>query len=101
MDQQCSSLPAAERGGPTGKLFSQPRDTCDCGARVLEFFTCRNCGTAYCRAYTNNVDDPDFLWPEPGGAFRTLTGQFDELAPIDLLLEKPVSLMRWNRRNTT
>ncbi|MDY7026756.1 MAG: Zn-binding domain-containing protein [Spirochaetota bacterium] len=90
MDQQCSSLPAAERGGPTGKLFSQPRDTCDCGARVLEFFTCRNCGTAYCRAYTNNVDDPDFLWPEPGGAFRTLTGQFDELAPIDLLLEKPV-----------
>lgn len=90
MDPQCSSLPTAERGGPTGKLFSQPRDTCDCGARVLELFTCRNCGTAYGRAYTNNVDDPDFLWPEPGGAFRTLTGQFDELAPIDLLLERPV-----------
>lgn len=92
MDPQCSCLPDSERGGPTGKLYSQPRDTCECGARVLELFTCRKCGTAYGRAYTNNVDDPDFLWAEPGGAFRTLTGQFDELEPIDLLLEKPVFL---------
>ena len=92
MDPQCSCLSKVERGGPTGKLFSQPRDTCDCGARVLELYTCRNCGTAYGRAYTNNVDDPDFLWPEPGGAFRTISGHFDELAPIDLLLEKPVFL---------
>jgi ATP-dependent helicase YprA (DUF1998 family) len=90
MDPQCTSLPANECGGPTGKLFSQPRDTCDCGARVLELFTCRNCGTAYARAYTNDVDSPDFLWSEPGGAFRTILGQFDELAPIDLLLERPV-----------
>ena len=90
MDSECAKLPAEQRGGPTGKLFSQPRDTCDCGARVLELYTCRNCGTAYGRAYTNEVDDPDFLWSEPGGAFRTLTGQFDELAPIDLLLEEPV-----------
>ena len=90
MDSECAKLPAEQRGGPTGKLFSQPRDTCDCGARVLELYTCRNCGTAYGRAYTNDVDEPDFLWSEPGGAFRTLTGQFDELAPIDLLLEEPV-----------
>ncbi len=90
MDPQCASLPPDRRGGPAGMLFSQPRDTCDCGARVLELYTCRNCGTAYGRAYTNDVDDPNFLWSEPGGAFRTLSGQFDELAPIDLLLEKPV-----------
>ncbi|RJX20735.1 MAG: DEAD/DEAH box helicase [Desulforudis sp.] len=90
MDPQCSSLPTEQRGGPAGKLFSQPRDTCECGARVLELYTCRNCGTAYGRAYTNDVDEPNFLWSEPGGAFRTLTGQVDELAPIDLLLEKPV-----------
>jgi len=90
MDAQCTSLPPEQRGGPAGRLFSQPRDTCDCGARVLELYTCRNCGTAYARAYTNDVDDPNFLWPEPGGAFRTLSGQFDELAPVDLLLEKPV-----------
>ena len=91
MDPNCTSLPAAERGGPAGKLYSQPRDACECGARVLELFTCRNCGTAYARAYTNDVDDPDFLWAEPGGAFRTLAGFVDdELAPIDLLLEKPI-----------
>ncbi len=90
MDSKCTELPAAQRGGPAGKLFSQPRDACGCGARVLELYTCRNCGTAYGRAYTNEVDDPDFLWPESGGAFRTPTGQFDELAPVDLLLEEPV-----------
>lgn len=91
MDPNCMSLPAAERGGPAGKLYSQPRDTCECGARVLELFTCRNCGTAHARAYTNNVDDPDFLWAEAGSAFRTLAEGFvDELSPLDLLLEKPV-----------
>ena len=90
MDPQCSCLPQAKRGGPTGSLYSQPRDRCDCGARVLELYTCRNCGTAYGRAYTDNVDDPDYLWSEPGGAFRTLSGQLRELDPIDLLLEKPV-----------
>lgn len=90
MDPQCSALAPEQRGGPTGKLFSQPRDRCECGARVLELYTCRNCGTAYGRAYTNELDEPNFLWSEPGGAFRTLAGQFDELEPIDLLLESPV-----------
>ena len=89
MDPQCPSLPAVDRGGPTGKLFSQPRDACDCGARVMELYTCRNCGTAYARAYTDSVEDPNFLWSEAGGAFRTLSGQFNELSPIDLLLEPP------------
>jgi ATP-dependent helicase YprA (DUF1998 family) len=90
MDSQCSTLPKDKRGGPTGKLYSQPRDRCDCGARVLELFTCRNCGTAYARAYTDDITEPNFLWSEAGGAFRTLLGQFDELAPLDLLLEAPV-----------
>lgn len=91
MDPQCSALPPEQRGGACGRLFSQPRDACDCGARVLELFTCRNCGTAYARAYTNDIDNPDFLWPEAGGAFRTLSEEFDALAPIDLLLETPVN----------
>ena len=90
MDSKCTEVPPELRGGVAGKLFSQPRSTCDCGARVLELYTCRNCGTAYGRAYTDRVDDPDFLWAEPGGAFRTHSGQFDELSPIDLLLEEPV-----------
>jgi hypothetical protein len=28
MDPECTALPAHLKGGPTGKLFSQPRDTC-------------------------------------------------------------------------
>ncbi len=87
MDPQCSELPEDMRGGPTGKLYSQPRDTCNCGARVLELFTCRHCGTAYGRAYTENLEEPEYLWAEPGGAFRTLSGVLDELQPLDLLIE--------------
>lgn len=90
MDSNCPALGAEQRGGPCGKLFSQPRDTCDCGARVLELYTCRNCGSAYGRAYTDNLTEPDFLWSESGGAFRTLAGMYEELEPIDLLLEQPV-----------
>lgn len=90
MDPSCTMLTPEERGGPTGRIYSQPRDACDCGARVLELFTCRNCGTSYARAYTDNLDDPDFLWSEPGGEFRTLSDYVKELEPLDLLLEEPV-----------
>lgn len=91
MDAECSELATTEKGGPIGKLYAQPLESCPCGARVLELFTCRNCGTAYARAYTDNVLEPNFLWAEPGSAFRTFRGQMHELEPIDLLLEQPSS----------
>jgi Lhr-like helicase len=91
LDPGCSALDDEERGGPTGKLFSQPRDTCECGARVLELYTCRNCGAAYARAFTDNVAAPDFLWSEAGGAFRTEDGHVSELELIDILLEPPAT----------
>jgi ATP-dependent helicase YprA (DUF1998 family) len=90
MDPNCTSLPAAQRGGPAGKLYSQPRDRCECGARVLELFTCRSCGTAYARAYTDNIGEPDFLWAEPGSSFRTRASFIHEFSPLDLLLEEPI-----------
>lgn len=90
MDPYCTELPESQRGGLAGKLYSQPRNICNCGARVLELFTCRNCGSAYARAYTDNLDEPDFLWSEHGSAFRTYEGLYEELHPIDLLLEDPV-----------
>jgi len=91
LDPECVGLEEDERGGPTGKLYSQPRESCDdCGARVLELYTCRNCGTAYARAYTDNLEEPDFLWTEHGGTFTTSAGEYvSELEPIDLLLEEP------------
>jgi Lhr-like helicase len=90
MDPECSRIPESSRGGLGGKIYSQPIQTCDCGARVLELYTCRNCGSAYARAYTDNVEEPDFLWSEAGGAFRTISTTYEELEPLDLLLEKPI-----------
>ena len=89
MDAFCPEIDEQVQGGPTGKIYSQPRDRCDCGARVFELYTCRNCGTAYARAYTNDIEEPDYLWPEPGTGFRTASGELGELEPIDLLLEPP------------
>jgi len=91
MDSDCDSLPSEHRGqSPTGTLYSQPRDRCSCGSQVLELFTCRNCGAAYARAYTNDLLDPEFLWSEPGAAVRTSGGFTEEFEPLDLLLEAPM-----------
>lgn len=91
MDPSCSEINKAEKNGICGKMYSQPHNTCKCGARVLELYTCRNCGTAYARAYTDNIDDPTTLWPEPGQSTRVADGQTDPLLPLDLLLETPTS----------
>jgi len=47
MDEDCTELADDERSGICGKMYSQPRERCECGARVHEFFTCRFCGTGY------------------------------------------------------
>lgn len=92
MDQDCGGLMADEQGGPVGKLYGQPHEACDhCGARVFELYTCRNCGSAYARVYTDDLDEPDFLWAEAGAAFRTMSGNVEELMPLDILLEEPNS----------
>lgn len=46
-----------------GRLFSTPRLRCDCGARVFELLTHRDCGAAFIRGYLAN-EDGDFLWHE-------------------------------------
>ena len=90
MDPDCSKIADEEKDGICGKMYSQPRDTCECGSRVLELYTCRNCGTAYARAYTDDVDSPTALWPEPGQSIRTAHGQTAPLLSLDLLLEDPL-----------
>ena len=90
MDPDCTELPDDERNmGPIGKLYAQPRSTCACGARVFELYTCRNCGTAYARTYTDNATDPTYLWAEGGTAFDSVSGTAHTLKPLDLLLEPP------------
>jgi ATP-dependent helicase YprA (DUF1998 family) len=89
VDPECSLKDPAHNGSPVGALYSQPQASCDCGARVFELYTCRNCGSAYARAYTDDVEEPTFLWDEQGGGFLSVSGQVRELLPIDLLLEEP------------
>ena len=56
---------------------------------MLELYTCRNCGTAYARAYTDDVDIPTALWSEPGQRLRMAGGDTNPLLALDLLLEEP------------
>lgn len=88
MDKDCSHAdPIEDR--PAGRLFAQPRERCDCGAPVLEYFTCRHCGTSYARAYTNDVANPRYLWANEGERLQTSAGEIQALHPLDLLLEEP------------
>lgn len=91
LDPACSELDrtAVPDPGPIGQMYAQPRATCGCGARVFELFTCRHCGSAYARAYTNDVTDPSFLWHQQGGEFQSTSGPIPELHALDLLLEAP------------
>lgn len=87
-DPDCTASASSTRG-PVGKLYDQPRETCECGARVFELYTCRHCGSAYLRAYTDDLANPRSLWHEPGNSFQTATGPVPELLPLDLLVEEP------------
>lgn len=89
LDTECTVDRQGISQGPVGAMYGQPRSTCDCGARVFELFTCRECGTAYARAYTDDIANPSFLWQEPGNAFQAASGPVAQLEPLDLLLEEP------------
>jgi hypothetical protein len=89
MDASCRELAEEERSGFCGKMYSQPRERCECGARVHEYYTCRFCGTSYARGYTDDVDNPSALWSEPGHRLRMEDGETAALLPLDMLLEEP------------
>ena len=89
MDPNCTEIEDGDEDGICGKMFGQPRERCECGARVLELYTCRNCGTAYAKAYTDDIDVPTVLWPEPGQQLRMAEGDTGPLLALDLLLETP------------
>lgn len=89
LDPDCDVDRGGIPKGPIGAMYGQPQQTCACGARVFELYTCRQCGTAYARAYTDDLENPTYLWQEPGRAFNAASGPVAELQAIDLLLEEP------------
>lgn len=46
-----------------GRLHDSPKLQCECGARVYELLTHRDCGAAFLRGYMKSEHD-DFLWHE-------------------------------------
>lgn len=91
MNSDCADV-QAEVPGPAGRLFTQPHERCNCcDSPVLEYFTCRHCGTSYARAYTNDVAQPRYLWAQEGERIETASGVLEALHPLDLLLEEPPS----------
>jgi ATP-dependent helicase YprA (DUF1998 family) len=58
-----------------GKLFTTPSAVCDaCGCRVFEIASCRDCGSPYLLAYSQDesLDRLSFLWGETEGALFRL-----------------------------
>jgi ATP-dependent helicase YprA (DUF1998 family) len=68
-----------------GRLYTEPRTQCECGGRVFELLTHRDCGAAYLRAFATSAT-PDFLWHERGG---TLAEFGKPLHELHLFLEEP------------
>lgn len=65
MDPNCSAVPQKyrdpEHPRPIGKLYTDPRPWCECGARVLELFSCRKCGLLFLGGIPDSVEGS--LWP--------------------------------------
>ncbi len=67
-DPDCAAVdPAHNYGGrPIGKLYSEPRIRCECGARCLDLYACQTCGDVMLGGYA--ADNPAaisyYLLPE-------------------------------------
>ena len=73
-----------------GRLFTAPRTHCECGARVYELLTHRDCGTAFLRVFSTEPRG-QFLWHQKGGVVGELGRPLQE---IHLLIEEPHTSMR-------
>lgn len=67
MDPECPEIsgewdrPAQDNDRPVGKMYAEPRPWCECGARVLELFSCRHCGLLFLGGVPDNATQS--LWP--------------------------------------
>ena len=68
-----------------GKLYTEPRTHCGCGARVYEIYTHRDCGVCFIRSFGYGRE-ASFLWNERGGKLAEFGKPLHE---VHLLLEDP------------
>lgn len=82
VNPKCGYRANTDQVGILGRLFSTPRLRCECGSRVYELLTHRDCGAAFIRGYLSD-EHGDFLWHERS------TGLWSELNLLEthLLVE--------------
>ncbi|MDR1493598.1 MAG: DEAD/DEAH box helicase [Planctomycetaceae bacterium] len=94
-DPDCSALSIENRNQYTGKLYTEPRRYCKCEHRVFELHSCKKCGSPFFYAWTDNIDNPHYLWSENVGKIDGIkeAGNFDNakesVQPIQILLQEP------------
>jgi hypothetical protein len=99
MDSNCPAVPAqlrqSGRPRPVGKLYTDPRPWCDCGARVLELFSCRRCGLLFLGGVPDTAQDS--LWPWSDD----LSGQLQNLKDFRIFgVEQPHPSITPTHRST-
>lgn len=78
----CTERVQVDKKGVLGRLFSLPKLRCECGSRVYELLTHRDCGAAFIRGFIAG-DQGDFLWHErSSGLWSDL-----QLMEVHLLVE--------------
>jgi len=60
-DRHCRCAPQADHDRPLGKLYSRPRLSCECGARVLDVLICSGCGEVFFGGYRGEENDGCYL----------------------------------------
>lgn len=56
-DPCCKEVKQNDGKRPFGKLYSRPRLSCDCGARVLDVLVCSGCGEVFLGGYRGDEND--------------------------------------------
>lgn len=64
VDPNCSqcngrNTPPGEPSPPVGRIYTEPRPRCECGARVLELLYCEPCGEVFVGGYKSADDEPN------------------------------------------
>jgi hypothetical protein len=82
VNPKCSAKRDSQKTTLLGKLYPEPRVTCDCGSRVFEILTHRDCGALFIKGYVPREARPTFLWHE------ATTGVGDESSGAELSLHE-------------
>ncbi len=75
VNPRCAGRLSIAEPSVLGRLSATPQLRCECGSRVYELLTHRDCGAAFIRGYLRD-ENGDFLWHEPsaglwsGGGLR-------------------------------